>query len=163
MEHGVARHWAVPLRIILGFSFMISGAPKLFSGAGHQQIQGMIAQLGVPAAPLMAWVVGVVEFFGGVCLVVGMLTWVASALLTIEMIVAMMLVHLPQGFSAIHITGMSERGPVFGLPGYQLSLLFIAGLLALFLGGPGPLSVDARARHGETPLHAPWMRRRVHV
>jgi putative oxidoreductase len=163
MEHRLARHWALPLRIILGISFVISGAPKLFSGAGHQQIQGMLDQLGIPAAPLMAWVVGVVEFLGGVCLLLGMLTWLASALLTIEMIVAMVLVHLPQGFSVIHVVGMSERGPVFGLPGYQLNLLLIAGLLALFLGGPGPLSVDARAGRGDTALHAPWMRRRVHV
>lgn len=91
MEHGLVRHWALPLRIILGIAFMIHGAPKVFSGAGHEQIQGMIAQLGVPAAPLLAWVVGIVAFFGGLCLVLGLLTWLASALVTIEMIVAMVL------------------------------------------------------------------------
>jgi putative oxidoreductase len=163
MEYGLARHWALPLRIILGISFMIHGAPKLFSAAGHQQFQGMLGKLGVPAAPLASWLVGGVEFFGGIALVLGLLTWLASALLTIEMFVAMALVHLPQGFQNVHITGMSERGPVFGMPGYELNLLYIAGLLALLIGGPGPLSVDERAGHGETPLHAPWVRRRVHV
>jgi putative oxidoreductase len=163
MEHGLARQWALPLRIILGVSFMIHGAPKLFSGAAHQQFQGMLAHLGVPGAPAMAWVIGIVEFFGGVALVLGLFTWLASALLTVEMIVAMLLVHLPAGWAAVHVTGMSERGPVFGLPGYELNLLYIAGLLALLLGGPGPLSVDARAGHGETALHAPWVRRRAHA
>jgi putative oxidoreductase len=163
MEHGLARQWALPLRIILGVSFMIHGAPKLFSGAGHQQFQGMLGKLGVPAAPLMSWVVGIVEFFGGLALVLGLLTWLASALLTVHMIVAMLLVHVPQGFQNVHITGMSERGPIFGMPGYELNLLYIAGLLALLLGGPGPLSVDARAGHGETALRAPWIRRRAHA
>lgn len=163
MEPGIARHWALPLRIILGVSFMIHGAPKLFSAAGHQQFEGMLGKLGVPAAPVAAWLVGGVEFFGGLALVLGLFTWLASALLTIDMIVAMMLVHLPQGFLNVHITGMSERGPVFGMPGYELNLLYIAGLLALLLGGPGPLSVDARAGHGDRPRQAPWVRRRVHV
>lgn len=163
MEHGLARHWALPLRIILGISFMIHGAPKVFDGAAHQQFQGMLGHMGVPAAPLMAWVVSVVEFFGGAALVLGLFTWLASALLTVEMIVAMLLVHLPAGFQTVHVTGMSERGPIFGMPGYEFNLLYIAGLLALLIGGPGPLSVDARARHGETALHAPWVRKRVHV
>ena len=88
------------------------------------------------------------EFFGGVALVLGLLTWLVSALLTVEMLFAMVLVHLPHGFGAVKITGMSDRGPVFGMPGYEVNLLYIAGLLALFLGGPGPLSVDARAGHG---------------
>jgi putative oxidoreductase len=163
MEHGLARHWALPLRIILGISFMVHGAPKLFSGAGHQQFQGMLGHLGVPAPPLFAWVVGIVEFFGGAALVVGVLSWLAALLLVIEMIVAMLLVHLPAGWNAVHVVGMSDRGPVFGLPGFEYNLLYIAGLLALLIGGPGPLSVDARARHGDTALHAPWVRRRVHA
>ncbi len=161
MENGFARHWALPLRIMLGVSFMIHGAPKLFSGPGHQQFAGMLAHLSVPAPPLMAWVVAIVEFFGGAALVLGMFTWLATALLVVEMIVAMLLVHLPAGWNAVHVTGMSEHGPVFGLPGYEYNLLYLAGLLALFLGGPGPLSIDARARHGETALHAPWVRHRA--
>ena len=163
MEHGLARQWALPLRIILGVSFMIHGAPKLFSAAGHQQLQGMLGHMGVPAPMLMSWVVGIVEFFGGAALVVGFFTWLAAALLTIEMIVAMLLVHLPAGWNAVNVVGMTDHGPVFGLPGFEYNLLYIAGLLALFLGGPGPLSVDATARHGDTALHAPWLKRRVHA
>ena len=42
----------------------------------------------------------------------------------------------------MHITGMTDAGPVFGMPGYEVNLLYIAGLLALFLRGPSHLSVD---------------------
>lgn len=163
MDTGLSRQWAIPIRIILGISFMVHGAPKLFDATAHHQFQGMLGQMGVPAASLASWVVALVEFFGGVALVLGLFTWIASALLTIEMIVALVLVHLPAGFEVVQVKGMSERGPIFGMPGYELNLIYIAGLLALFLGGPGPLSVDARARHGDTPLHAPWIRHRAHA
>ena len=36
----------------------------------------------------------------------------------------------------MHITGMTDAGPVFGMPGYEVNLLYIAGLLALFLAAP---------------------------
>ncbi|HEX9308317.1 MAG TPA: DoxX family protein [Anaeromyxobacter sp.] len=160
MEATFERHWALPLRIILGVSFMIHGAPKLFDAQAHQGFQGMLGQLGVPGAPLMSWLLGLLEFGGGLALVLGLFTWVTAALLAIEMVFALLLVHLPQGFGAIHITGMTERGPIFGMPGYELNLLYIAGLLALFIGGPGPLSVDERAARGESALRAPWVRHR---
>jgi putative oxidoreductase len=161
MSRWFDRYWPIPLRVILGIAFMVHGAPKLFSGQGHQQFQGMLGQLGVPAPQLMSWVVGIVEFFGGLALVVGAFTWIAAALLIVNMIFAMLLVHLPQGFSFIQIKGMSDQGPVFGMPGYEVNLLYIAGLLALFIGGPGPLSVDEReTTRPDSPLLAPWWRHR---
>ena len=96
---------------------------------------------------MMAWAVGAVELLGGIALIVGAFGSIASALLIINMLVAMFTVHLPNGFNFMHITGMGEAGPVFGMPGYEVSLLYLAGLLALFLRGPSHLSVDeARAR-----------------
>jgi putative oxidoreductase len=162
METGLARYWALPLRIMIGLSFIHHGLPKVLSPVGHQQFQAMLGQLGVPAPALMAWVVGFVEFFGGIALVVGFFTWIAAALIAVDMLVALLLVHRPAGFDVVQVIGMSDRGPVFGLPGYELNLAYIAGLLALFIGGPGPLSVDERAP-GETPLLAPWMHRRAHA
>lgn len=164
MDTTLARHWALPLRIILGLSFMVHGAPKLFDAQAHRQFQGMLGQLGVPLAPLMSWVVGAVEFFGGIALVLGVFTWIAAGLLVVDMLVALLLVHAPAGWSAVHIVGTSERGPVFGMPGWELSAIYLAGLLALFIGGPGPLSVDARAPRAARALRAPWWReRRAHV
>jgi putative oxidoreductase len=160
MSRSVDRYWPIPLRVILGIAFMVHGAPKLFSAEGHRQFEGMLGQLGVPAPQLMSWVVGIVEFGGGLALVLGLFTWIAAALLTIDMIVAAVLVHLPAGFATVQMKGMTDQGPVFGLPGYETNLLYIAGLLALFLGGPGPLSVDEREGRPESRLRAPWWRHR---
>ncbi len=46
------------------------------------------------------------------------------------------------GFSAIKTIGLNESGPMFGPPGYEINLLYIAGLLVLVLIGAGPLSID---------------------
>jgi hypothetical protein len=50
--------------------------------------------------------------------------------------------HLRYGFSAINTMGLTADGPQFGPPGYEVNLLYIAGLLALILGGAGPFSID---------------------
>src|SRR5262249_17985993 len=67
---------------------------------------------------------------------------VVSVPLTVMMLVAMFTVHLRYGFSAINTIGLTADGPQFGPPGIEVNLLYIAGLLALVLGGAGPLSVD---------------------
>jgi putative oxidoreductase len=160
MSRPFRRYWPIPLRIILGIAFMVHGAPKLFSAEAHRQFEGMLGQLGVPAPQLMSWVVGLVEFGGGLAIALGLFTWLAAGLLAVDMIVAALLVHAPQGFANVQITGMSDRGPIFGMPGYELNLVYLAGLLALLVGGPGPLSVDERTRRPRSPLLAPWWRHR---
>ncbi len=79
---------------------------------------------------------------GGIALIVGAFGSIASVLLIINMLVAMFSVHLSNGFNFMHITGMTDAGPVFGMPGYEVPLLYIAGLLALCLRGPSHMSVD---------------------
>jgi putative oxidoreductase len=158
MARNVQSYWPLPLRILLGIGFMVHGAPKLFSPEGHQQFQGMLGQLGIPAPQVMAWVVGIVEFFGGVALVVGLATSLVAILLSVNMLVALFKVHLPHGFGFLQITGMTDQGPVFGMPGIEVNLLYLAGLLALLIGGPGPLSVDERVLRPESRLRPPWWR-----
>ncbi len=137
--------WApMPLRLIIGFGFVYHGFPKLFRAQGHDMVVGMLQNIGVPAAGLMAWVVGIVELLGGLALILGAFVSVASALLIIDMLVALFTVHLPNGFNFIHVTGMTDARTQFGMPGYEVNLLYIAGLLALFLRGPTHMSVDQR-------------------
>ena len=84
---------------------------------------------------------------GGIALLAGAFITVVAGLLIIHQLVTLLTVHLHAGFSFINVTGMTATGPQFGLPGYEVNLLFIAGLLALLLGGAGALSVDgARTR-----------------
>jgi putative oxidoreductase len=64
------------------------------------------------------------------------------------MLVALVTIHWRYGFSAINTIGLTPSGPVFGPPGYEVNLLYIAGLLALCLSAPSALSVDG------------WLRRR---
>ncbi len=148
-------NWApVPLRIIIGFGFMYHGWPKLFSTEGHAMFLGMLQGIGVPGAEVMAWLVGALELFGGAALMLGAFTPIVSALLIGNMAVAILTVHLPNGFNFIHITGMAEGGPQFGMPGYEVPLLYIAGLAALLLRGPGYLSLNLRAKRSTAALIA---------
>ncbi len=143
--------WALlPLRLIIGFGFMAHGYAKL--SAGPQKFAGMLQTMGVPAPGLMAWVTALAEFFGGLAVLAGAFIPVVSIPLTIIMLVAMFTIHLAYGFSSIKLMGISGSGPQFGTPGYEVNLLYIAGLLTLVLGGAGPFSVDRvlarrKARH----------------
>lgn len=140
------KEWAawgpVVLRVIVGFGFIYHGYPKLFSGAGHDGFVGMLTGLGIPAPGLMAWFVGILEFFGGLALIAGAFTALVGGLLVLEMLVAIFKAHLAAGFNFVHITGMTDAGPQFGMPGYEVPLLYAAALVALMLGGPGAWSVD---------------------
>ena len=131
-------------RFILGFSFVYHGFPKLFLPGEREAFVGMLGTIGVPQPGLMAWAVGALEFVGGLALIAGAFVVIFGSLLTINMLVAIFTVHLPQGFNFMHITGMTETGPTFGMPGYEVPLLYVAGLLVLVFGGAGALSVDRR-------------------
>lgn len=134
--------WALlPLRLIIGFGFMAHGYAKL--SRGPEGFAGILQTIGVPAPGLTAWVTALVEFFGGLAVIAGAFVPVVSIPLIIIMLVAMSTVHLPYGFSSIKLTGMTGGVPQFGTPGYELNLLYVAGLLTLILGGPSPFSVDS--------------------
>ena len=135
-------------RFILGFGFVYHGFPKLFLPGEREAFVAMLQTVGIEQAGLVAWVVGALEFVGGLALIAGAFVLIFGTLLTINMLVALFTVHLPQGFSFIHMTGMTEAGPTFGMPGYEVPLLYIAGLAVLIFGGAGAFSVDRRrSRH----------------
>ena len=131
-------------RFVLGFGFVYHGFPKLFLPGEREAFVGMLRTVGVPQPGLMAWAVGALEFVGGLALIAGAFVVIFGSLLTLNMLVALYTVHLPQGFNFMHITGMTETGPTFGMPGYEVPLLYVAGLLVLVFGGAGALSVDRR-------------------
>ena len=141
----------LPIRIIFGISFLFYGLPKLFDPQTHGFIVGMLTQIGVPAPDLMTYVVGTVESLGGLALLTGVFVPYAGAALIPVMLVALFTVHLSQGFSFMHIIGVTESGAQFGVPGYEVNLIYIAGLLTLMLVGAGPYSLDrlwtSRATH----------------
>ncbi len=133
--------WApLPLRLVIGYGFMAHGFAKL--SRGPEGFANILQTLGVPAPSLMAWMTALIEFFGGLAIIAGAFVPIVSIPLIIIMLVAMFTVHLPYGFSSITLRRMTATGPEFGTPGYEVNLLYIAGLLTLVLGGTGAFSVD---------------------
>jgi putative oxidoreductase len=133
--------WAlVPLRLIVGFGFLAHGWAKWSRGpAGFARL---LAQIGAPLPQLTAWVVTLIEIFGGLALMAGALVTIVSIPLIISMLVAMFTVQLRFGFSSVNTIGLTPSGPVFGPPGYEINLLYIGALVALALAGPSAWSVD---------------------
>ena len=82
-------------------------------------------------------------------MLVGALVPLASVPMVVVLLVAIVTVHLPNGFSSIKLLSYDSTGAHFGQPGYETDLLYLSGLLALCFGGVGPFSVDRYLRRGE--------------
>ena len=117
------------LRVVLGVTFLLHGWQK-FAEWTIAGTQASFAEMGVPLAEIAAPAVAVVELVGGLLLVVGLATRVVAALLALDMLGALVLVHLAAGFFAA--TG-----------GVELVLLLAAASLLFVLAGAGRWSVDA--------------------
>src|SRR5215469_1097649 len=135
------RQWApLPLRLIIGYGFMAHGWAKL--SRGPEGFARLLEQIGAPMPEATAWVSTLIEILGGLAILAGAFVAAVSVPLIVMMLVARFTVHLRYGFSAINTIGLTADGPQFGPPGYEVNLLYIAGLLALILGGAGPFSID---------------------
>jgi putative oxidoreductase len=133
--------WAtLPLRLVIGFGFMQHGWAKL--SRGPEGFAKLLEHIGAPLPEVTAWASTFLELLGGLAILVGAFVVVVSVPLIIMMLVAMFTVHLRYGFSSVNTIGLNADGPQFGPPGYEVNLLYIAGLLALMLGGARALSVD---------------------
>jgi putative oxidoreductase len=133
--------WApIPLRLIVGYGFMVHGYAKLARGPEH--FTGILTSLGVPAPELMAWATILVELVGGFAMLIGAFVAPVSIPMAAILLVATFTVHLQNGFSSIKLQAITPAGPQFGQPGYETDLLYLACLAALVLTGAGPLSVN---------------------
>lgn len=131
---------AMPLRLIVGVGFIAHGWAKL--SRGPDGFAKLLDQIGVPFPQFSAWVGTLLELVGGLAILVGAFVVVVSVPLIVMMLVAMFAVHMRHGFSSVNTIGLTPDGPLFGPPGYEVNLLYIACLVALMLGGAGALSVD---------------------
>lgn len=116
------------IRVVVGVVFLMHGWQKLSGGIGG--VEQFFSSLSVPAPGLMAPLVTFVEIIGGIALIAGVLTRLAALLLVVDMLVALFIFHLPNGFF------VSPNG------GYELVLLLAAACLGLALAGPGALAID---------------------
>jgi putative oxidoreductase len=131
---------AVPLRLIVGLGFVEHGYAKLSRGA--EEFIAILQAIGMPFADLLGWATIVVEIVGGLLILFGAFIPVAALPMIVVLLVAIFTVHLPNGFSSIKLMSYDAAGAHFGQPGYETDLLYMAGLLALCMGGAGPISLD---------------------
>lgn len=129
------------LRLAIGFGFMAHGWAKL--SRGPEAFAKLLTVLHVPAPHLMAWISTMVELLGGCALFTGTLVSLTAVPLICTMLVAMFTIHIHYGYSAVKTIGLSSQGPLFGPPGYEINLLYVAGLISLILTGAGRFSIDA--------------------
>jgi putative oxidoreductase len=130
IEEALARHqgWGVTLlRVVVGAVFLAHGSQKLFV-FGIGGFAGYLDKLGVPAPLPMSAVVSLVEFGGGLALLLGLFTRWATIPLAANMLVAILTVHLPKGF--------------FLPGGVEFTLTLLAAILALLFLGGGAASLD---------------------
>lgn len=132
---GLQRLAILILRLFLGVTFVMHGAQKVFGafgGPGIAGVTGMLAKMGMEPSQILAWVLSITEFGGGLCVLLGFLTRFWAAGLVIDMAVAVFKVHLANGFFA------SRNG-------FELPLALGVMALVVLLTGPGPVSIDRAA------------------
>ena len=114
------------IRLALGIAFLYHGWDKFTS---LDQTVAFFGSIGLGA--FWAYLVAFLETFGGIALILGLVTRYAAVLLAAEMAVAILKVHLSNGFSLANV-------------GYEYAFVLLLCSIALFASGAGSYSVDAR-------------------
>tara|TARA_R100001143_G_scaffold52481_2_gene47662 strand:+ start:25921 stop:26316 length:396 start_codon:yes stop_codon:yes gene_type:complete len=116
------------LRIGVGVIFIVAGWGKL---NGIEGVEGFFGNLGIPLPGIMAWVVAIVEFVGGIMVLLGAYARIPYVLLACVMIVALLTTKLGGEFSAA-----------------RLDMMLLLANLSLYFMGSGKYSVDDRLNKG---------------
>lgn len=125
------------IRVVLGVVFFAHGAQKMLGWFGGDGFSGTMAfftqQLGIPS--VLAFMAIVAEFFGGLGLLVGLLSRVAACGIACNMLVAITMLHIHNGFF------MDWFGTQQG-EGIEYHLLALALALTVIVRGAGAYSLD---------------------
>ena len=113
------------LRLALGAVMIAHGYQKIFGGM--PQFMQMLQHMGIPA--WMGYLTVAAEFGGGILLVAGFLTRLAALAIFIDMVVAIIMVHLHNGL-------FSKNG------GFEFPMVCAAIAFSLIWSGAGPIAID---------------------
>jgi putative oxidoreductase len=120
--------WAlVPLRVVVGITFLMHGYQKLFE-LGHAGTADILHWVGIPFASFFAVVLMIVEPLGALSILLGVFARWAGLVLAIEMTVAIFTARLKGGF--------------FTPTGFEFELVLFGACLTIAALGSGPLSLD---------------------
>lgn len=134
----VGDYGLIPLRIAIGIIFIAHGGQKLFpiwGGHGLGATIKMFGQMGMPA--ILTVLVALTEFFGGIGVLVGLLTRLAALGISFVMLGAIFMVHIGNGF---FLNWFCQPGQGHGVE-YNIALL--SGAITLILLGAGKYSIDS--------------------
>lgn len=112
------------LRIGVGLIFVLAGWGKL---TGIENVQAFFGNVGIPLAGIMAWVVALVEFVGGLMVLVGYKVKIPSLLLAFIMVVAILTVKL---------------GGDGGFSGMRVDIMLLVTSIAIAIMGSGSYSIE---------------------
>ena len=123
----------VVLRVPVGIILAAHGGQKLFAWFGGYGLEGTgqwMESIGLAPGFVMALLAGSAEFFGGIALILGLLTRPAAALSAFTMVVAI-------------FSGHGSNGLFMSNNGYEFALALLAATVALAIQGAGSFSLDA--------------------
>lgn len=129
-----AGYETLALRFPIGIIFMAHGAQKLFGWFGGYGLEGTgqwMASIGLGPGVVMAFLAGSAEFFGGLFILLGLLTRPAAVALSFTMLVAIFSVHFANGLF------MANNG-------YEFGLALLAASVSLAISGAGKFSLDSK-------------------
>ena len=106
------------VRLVAGIIFIVHGYGKLFGSPGLEGFGGYLASFSFPIAGTLALVIGLLEFFGGMLLILGIFSRFVSLLYIIELVVIILFIRLGNGFGAM-----------------ELDLLLLASVLSVYVSG----------------------------
>ena len=123
---------SIVLRIVVGVTFVMHGSQKVFGafgGAGIDGVQGFLMQLGYPMPTLMAYLLAYGELLGGIGVLLGAFTRCSAFVLSFIMLMAIVTVHLKNGFFA-------SQG------GFEMPFILLGASLAIFFTGCTKFGLD---------------------
>lgn len=139
MRAGRLDYAVIPLRLVLGGTFIAHGLQKLLGG-GVSHMAGMLEGMGFHPGIVWAAITTMGELFGGIFVLLGLFSRIGCLLISSVMFVAMWKIHGPKGFFMMQ-------------GGYEYNLMILSVCACLFISGPGRFSVGRFSNFGNKKLN----------